>query len=371
MSARFNPRDVASQGAAVTEPEPLSQPEMDDVDAMFARIGRTHYEVLGVARDANRPTVRAAYFDLAKRIHPDVFWDRDLGLYRPRVEEIFRAVTLAFETLCDEQRRAAYDRALDALKAPPTLASNDAVRMTTTGILRRPTELDQVRAAKAASARSEAPRSAPRHDSPRGPDPAAVSEERVPREITLQSLLRTRGEHLARQRRERVSTLEERIRAAEVRNEASEVLSLLREAAAVAPGDASIHERLQRAEASASEVTFERYRNIARMCEKDKRWEAAVEAWMRASNERPDDVSLLLSVVSASCEGLIELPRAADFARRATALDPRNADAFALQARVFFLAGRMASARGAVENALRIAPTHAGAVELSRRLKTR
>lgn len=369
MNARFNLRDVASQGASVIEPEPLSKPEMDDVDAMYERVGRTHYEVLGVALDANRPTVRSAYFNLAKRFHPDVFWDRDLGLYRPRIEEIFRAITVAFETLCDDHRRGEYDRVLDALKAPPTLASNDAVRVTTTGILRRPVELDRLDAVKGAAV--EGARGALRVEAPRTPEPAPASEERVPKEITLQSLLRARGEHLARQRRERVAALEERVHAAEVRNDANEVLSLLREAATLAPGDAALHGRLQQAEANASGVAFERYRNIARMCEKDKRWDAAVEAWIRASNERPDDVSLLLSVVSASCEGLIELPRAADYARRATALDARNADAFALQARVFFLAGRMASARGAVENALRITPSHPGAVELSKRLKAR
>lgn len=369
MNARFNLRDMASQGAAVIESEPLSKPEMDDVDLMYERVGRTHYEVLGVEPDANRPAVRSAYFNLAKRFHPDVYWDRDLGLYRPRIEEIFRAITVAFETLCDDHRRADYDRVLVALKAPPTLASNDAVRVTSTGILRRPQELDQIDAAKARPADSV--RAAPRIDAPRTPEPPPMPEERVPKEITLQSLLRARGEHLAKQRRERIAAIEERVHAAEVRNDAGEALSLLREAATLAPGDASLKERLQQAEASASGLTFERYRNIARMCEKDKRWDAAVEAWIRASNERPDDVSLLLSVVGASCEGLIELPRAADYARRATALDPRNADAFALQARVFFLAGRMASARGAVENALRIAPSHAGAVELSKRLKSR
>ena len=134
---------------------------------------------------------------------------------------------------------------------------------------------------------------------------------------------------------------------------------------------AGLRARLAQAEAAASTVLFERYRNYARVCEKDQRWEPAVESWIRASDQRPDDVALLLSVVNASCEGLIDLPRAAEYARRATQLDPQSADAFALQARVFLLAGRMASARGAVENALRLAPSHAGAVELAKRLKLR
>lgn len=355
----------------MTDSESLSKLEMDDVDAMYERVGRTHYDVLGVSPSADRPAVRAAYFEHMKRFHPEVFWDRDLGLYRPRIEEIFRALTLAFEVLCDAQRRAEYDATLAALKAPPTLASNDALHVKTTGILRRPVEQEYAPAASPSAGSGETTRIQRRSDPPKPPEHAPPPDEKVPREITLQSLMRSRSEHLAKQRRDRVTEIEERIRQAEVRNDAGEALSLLREAAMLAPHDGALAQRLQQAEAAASGVTFERYRNLARMCEKDKRWDAAVEAWLRASHERPDDVSLLLSVVHASCEGLVELQRAAEYARKATTLDPRNAEAFALQARVFFLAGRMASARGAVDAALRLAPTHEGALELARRLKTR
>ena len=354
------------------EPEPLTPIEMDAVDTTYGRLGNNHYELLGVSSDADRPTIRAAYFEQMKRFHPDVYWDRDLGLYRPRIEEIFRRLTTAFEVLCDGPRRAAYDQTLEALRAPPSKATNDVVRVTTTGIHRRPVELDAVAPKRPTPLSLEAPRVAAK--TPVAPRPAVDVggvDERVPKEITLQSLMRSRSEHLAKQRRDRVSEIEERIKQAEVRNDAAEALTLLREAAALAPHDASIAERLQQAELASSGVAFERYRNLARICEKDKRWDAAVEAWIRASSERPSEVALLLAVVNASCEGLIDLPRAADYARRATAAEPKNADAFAALGRVFFLAGRLASARGAVESALRIDAKHAAALELARKLKIR
>jgi curved DNA-binding protein CbpA len=390
-------RKGAAPGGAthMREPTPLTQAEMDDLDAMLDRVGRGLYALLGLARDADRPAVRAAYFELMKRYHPDVFWERDLGLYRPRVEALFRELTAAFEVLCDPHRRSAYDEAQGPVKAPsplppmPSTASpsrGSIVPPPTTsgthdvGARRSDVGLSSPPARERLRSSSDRPpplserpprRSNDRPSRSTSEVPPPMPEERVPREITLQSLMRSRSEHLAKQRRERVAELEERIRQAEIRNEAGEVLTLLREAAGLAPDDAGLRSRLAQAEAAASTVLFERYRNYARVCEKDQRWEPAVEAWIRASDQRPDDVALLLSVVNASCEGLIDLPRAAEYARRATQLDAQSADAFALQARVFLLAGRMASARGAVENALRIAPSHASAVELARRLNVK
>ena len=73
----------------------------------------------------------------------------------------------------------------------------------------------------------------------------------------------------------------------------------------------------------------------------------------------------------ASCDGNLDLRRAAEYARRATTIAPTNADAFALLARVFLLADRPASALGAAQSALKLDPTHALAASLARQLKQR
>ncbi len=366
------------------EPEPLSRAEMDDIDAMYARLGGTHYDLLGVTSTADRPAVRAAYFELMKRYHPDVYWERDLELYRPRVEAIFRELTVAFETLCDSRRRAEYDAALAARNAPPRPAAAPVSPPKTTGILRKPTtpptggsvpprESGETPSARPPERPASASPGARPSEAParRASDVPPGVDERVPRDITLQSLLRARGGHIAKQQRERVADLEERVQQAQMRNDVPEVIGLLREAVTLSPDDATLEQRLAQAEAEQAAVLVERLRNAARVHEKDRRWDAAVEAWIRASNERPSDLALLLAVVHASCEGHVDLPRAAEYARRATQLDPRCADAFALQARVFFLAGRMASARGAVDNALRIDPKHPAALDLASRIKAR
>src|SRR6185436_10937572 len=64
-----------------------------------------HYKVLGIARDADRRTIKHAYREKAKTVHPD----RNPS---PRAAEVFRAVAEAYAVLGDPASRAAYDRKL-------------------------------------------------------------------------------------------------------------------------------------------------------------------------------------------------------------------------------------------------------------------
>lgn len=64
----------------------------------------TYYEVLGVAPSATREEIRAAYRKLSRKVHPDA----------GGTDALFRQIQLAYETLSDPDRRAAYDRHLAA-----------------------------------------------------------------------------------------------------------------------------------------------------------------------------------------------------------------------------------------------------------------
>ncbi len=61
-----------------------------------------HYEVLGVARDADAEAIKKAYRKLARELHPDVNPD-------PRAQEKFKLVTHAYEVLSDPGQRQQYD----------------------------------------------------------------------------------------------------------------------------------------------------------------------------------------------------------------------------------------------------------------------
>ncbi len=64
---------------------------------------RDYYEVLGVARDADEPTLKKAFRRLARHLHPDVSKE-------PDAEARFRDVTEAYEVLSNSETRALYDR---------------------------------------------------------------------------------------------------------------------------------------------------------------------------------------------------------------------------------------------------------------------
>jgi molecular chaperone DnaJ len=65
---------------------------------------RDHYQVLGISRTASDAEVKAAFRELARKVHPDVNPDdRSAG-------ERFREINEAYATLSDPERRARYDR---------------------------------------------------------------------------------------------------------------------------------------------------------------------------------------------------------------------------------------------------------------------
>jgi hypothetical protein len=97
----------------------LSEEERRTIDAIYERrLTATHYEILGVSRDAERKTIRDAYFALSKRFHPDVFFNRSLGAYRVRIDELFRVFTRAYDVLGNARQRAGYDLHIGSMETP-------------------------------------------------------------------------------------------------------------------------------------------------------------------------------------------------------------------------------------------------------------
>lgn len=70
---------------------------------------KTHYETLGVSRDATYDLIKLAYRKLSKKHHPDVSGGNKES------EKIFLEVTEAYKVLKDQASREAYDARLDGV----------------------------------------------------------------------------------------------------------------------------------------------------------------------------------------------------------------------------------------------------------------
>lgn len=107
------------------EPPPEEQPadEPEDVETFLARLNQaqTHYEVLDVNNEASPAHMKAKYYDLARRYHPDHFRRADPAL-SARIESAFARITQAYDTLRDERLRANYDARLRTRQKAQQLA---------------------------------------------------------------------------------------------------------------------------------------------------------------------------------------------------------------------------------------------------------
>ncbi len=66
-------------------------------------MARDYYEILGVARTADKTEIKSAFRRLAREYHPDVSKHQD-------AESRFKEINEAYEVLSDDEKRARYDR---------------------------------------------------------------------------------------------------------------------------------------------------------------------------------------------------------------------------------------------------------------------
>ncbi|MFH1262806.1 MAG: DUF4388 domain-containing protein [Pseudomonadota bacterium] len=75
--------------------------------------GKNHFEVLGIPRTASLPDIKAAYFTLAKKLHPDRVGVPSGTPERKMVEDLFTRITEAQSILANDVSRKEYMASLD------------------------------------------------------------------------------------------------------------------------------------------------------------------------------------------------------------------------------------------------------------------
>lgn len=87
--------------------------QIQKIREVFAKISsQNYYQILGVAPDAEKETIKYIYFKLAKRYHPDHYRVGALLEVVKEVESIFIHLTRAYEALSGDQTRTAYAKSL-------------------------------------------------------------------------------------------------------------------------------------------------------------------------------------------------------------------------------------------------------------------
>ncbi|KAJ0404026.1 hypothetical protein ATCC90586_001324 [Pythium insidiosum] len=117
MRHRREESSSSDRGASDEPSRPYTPEQVHIVNKIKAC--KTHYEVLGVAKDADENGIKKAYRKLALKLHPD-------KNSAPGAEDAFKAVGKAFTVLSDPEKRAHYDRYGD--QAPETTAHTRARR---------------------------------------------------------------------------------------------------------------------------------------------------------------------------------------------------------------------------------------------------
>ncbi len=83
--------------------------ELASLRALHERLAAAdHFEVLGVARDADTAQVKASYFQLARRYHPDAAPAADPDDAKRLRADLFARIGEAYRVLADERARAEY-----------------------------------------------------------------------------------------------------------------------------------------------------------------------------------------------------------------------------------------------------------------------
>ena len=117
------PRTEPTQPPKAEIPKPVVEEVIDNVESFLDRLATasTHYEVLDVGSAATMAELKNAYYDLARKYHPDRYRTSEVSLFA-RVDTAFARITQAYDVLRDPGQRATYDSKLEAQERAAKLA---------------------------------------------------------------------------------------------------------------------------------------------------------------------------------------------------------------------------------------------------------
>lgn len=366
------------------------------LDTFYRLNTLSHYELLGIDARADKKAIKAAYFELVNDFHPDRYFGKNLGSFKPKLEKLFARVTEAHDVLTRQAAREDYDRylasvhrtqALDRTLANPGGHAREVERLQRE--IQEQVQLEEkARQSYPPPAGQSLPPLSQPHATPvptpqtfpsvrpsdsearrralarklgvsmppaRGPSSPVPAASEAAREAATADLKRRYEERVlelkARQVRHYVSAAED----AEARKDLISATNALRIATSLAPDDAALARRLRDLEARVQTGLADSYLEQAQYEEREGRFLEAAASYKRASRGRPT-ARVFERVAHCLYSAKADLKEAADFAKRARDAAPDDPTQHVTLGKIYFEAGMKQSALAEFERAQQLSP---------------
>lgn len=396
------------------ELDQATQNTITDLDTKLPRLD--HYAKLGVERDAEKKTIKRAYFAYVAKYHPDRFFGKKLGPLGAAIDRVFHLLTEAHDTLVDPMLRVQYDaklprvpekkaskaaiaaqrasltprkpskaampvmtvsRKMEVALAPTiTPPPRMSVKPASKGASIKPPKCASIKPPKGASIKppkgaslKPAAKGASIKPGARGASikPGARGASMSPPSNNTQDgdrlkrLVATARDIKVHQRVEMfVKAAEEAFAAGDVINAANNYRLALEHRE-----DKYIRSKLEDVEVLAKAARFDKAMARARAAERDKKWADAAIGFERAFEAKPDPLAAERAA-HAILAGGGDLARAKELAGRAVSMRSRVADYRVTFAQVLYTLEDYDAAEEQIEEAIDLSPKDARVKELSK-----
>ena len=384
------------------------------LDAFHRLDSLTHYQILRVDPSADKRAIKNAYFEIVNVFHPDRYFGKKLGSFKPKLERLFARLTEAHDVLTRSGPRAEYDaylasldktRQLDqapaaldaqvraiqrqieeearaALSTPPAPTSDPAARSPTSARSQSPgpTSGTQPRlqslppldpdARKRALARKLGGRTLSGSLPAVTPGPASspAPDRAGARERAVEDLKRHYEQRVNQARIDRAERYLVNARQSLASKDPISAATALRIAAGLVPDNPELSARLLEAQTQAESQLSDHYLAQAQYEEREGRMADAARSYARATLGSPNARTFERAAYCAlMAEGDLRL--AGEHARRAVSLAADDVQARVTLARIYVSAGMKQSGLAEFERAATLAPKDDTIRDWIRRLK--
>ena len=392
----FDPREL-------DEPADISPERKQRIlETYYALEESTHYELLQVPADADKKSIKAAYFQVVNLFHPDRYFGKQLGSFKSKLERIFARMTEAEQVLTRKATRAEYDAYLATRRQTSQLnqmlsnesALNEELERAREQIEReaqhgpgspqiedgstamarpsRPTmrRVSDPEIRKRALARKLRGAAAPLFRAS-GPVPAVQltpgSKDDLRDKVDADLKARYESRRAAAQRNQ-VGRYLEAADKAEANNDPVSAANALRIAHELDPHNELLSRRLSAAQLDATRALADSYLQQAQYEEREGQLERAARNYEKAAAGKGNP-ALYDRAASCLLSAAADMKYAGDLARKAVELAPERAEYRITLARIYACAKMLNSAVKEAERAVKLAPNSEATKTWLKRIK--